>query len=88
MQNDQIVPVTQESIDKAKKWALIKFREMLRGAKITEQMKRYLSGELERSYRFQVEIAMDEKMTDFIDDPRNREVLNQERLLPTLEKPA
>ena len=42
MVEGQAVP--QERVDKTKKWLLIRFREMLRGVKLTDQITRYLSG--------------------------------------------
>lgn len=70
-----------EKVEAVKKWALIKFREMLRGAKLTEQVQRWLSDELGPEYRFNVEIAMTGETRIFIDDPKNREKLGQERLV-------
>lgn len=71
---------TADEIEKAKKWALIHFREMLRGVRLTEQMTRWLSGELP-AYRFNVEIALDDKAKRFITDPKNAEKLGKETLI-------
>ncbi len=72
--------VTPDRLDKTKKWALMKFRELLRGARVTNEMKRFLSGELP-TYRFQVEIALTPDTEKFIDNPKNSERLSKETLL-------
>lgn len=74
----QMVP--QEKVEQTKKWLLLKFREMLRGAKITTQITRWLSGELGDEYRFQTEIGLDGNAKDFIEDRKNGERLNLEKL--------
>lgn len=73
--------VPPELVDAAKKWALIKYREVLRGARITEQIQRWLSGELGSDYRFQIEMVFDDKARGFIGDPQNKENLGKERLV-------
>lgn len=75
-------PVSPDQLDKAKKWALMKFREMLRGQRVTEQFKRYLSGELGPEYRFNVEMVVNDEMYKFIGDPKNAERLSKETLIP------
>ena len=72
--------VPKEKVDQIKRRLLMKFREMLRGAKLSENILRFLSGELGESYRFQTEIVLDETLVKFIEDPSNREKLMQERL--------
>ena len=73
--------VSPEKVEKAKKWALMKFREVLRGARCTEQIQRWLSGELgPEGYRFQLELALDDKAQKFIEDPKNAEALSKETL--------
>ena len=74
--------VPAEKVERAKKWALMKFREILRGARCTEQIQRWLSGELDpEGYRFQLELALDDKTKKFIEDPKNIEMLNKENLV-------
>lgn len=74
-------PVAPEKVEKAKKWALMKFREILRGARCTEQIQRWLSGELgPEGYRFALELALDEKAQKFIEDPKNAEALSKETI--------
>jgi len=72
--------VEQQKVDNAKRWLLIKFREMLKGAKLTDQVTRYLSGELGSSYRFHVDIGLDENALNFIGDPANADKLKAENL--------
>jgi hypothetical protein len=73
--------VSPEQVDAAKKWALIKFRGILRGARITEQIQRWLSGELGSDYRFQIEMVFDDKSLSFLGDSKNRETLGKETLV-------
>lgn len=77
-ESPQIVP--QEKVERTKKWLLMKFREMLRGAKLTSQITRWNSGELGDSYTFINEITLDPKALAFIENPSNSEALNQEKL--------
>jgi len=72
--------VSPEEIDRVKQWAMIKFREILRGARVTEQITRWASGEL-GEYRFNVNMVLNDETKRFIDDRTNTEKLNQERLI-------
>ncbi len=69
-----------QKVDDAKRWLLIRFREMLRGAKLTDQITRFVSGELGSSYRFQTEIALDDRAVEFIRNPKNADRLKAENL--------
>jgi len=73
-------PVSAEEVLKYKKWALIKFRQMLRGNRITEQVQRFIAGELGAEYRFQIEFAFNEEAANFVNDPRNTDALGAERI--------
>lgn len=73
--------VSPEDVERYKRWAMIKFREILRGARVTEQIGRWVSGEMGAEYRFRVDIALNEEAKHFVDDPKNAERLNQERLV-------
>jgi len=70
-----------ERVDAVKKWALIRFREMLRGAKLTEQIQRWMTGEFGEQYRFSVEIALTEETKTFVENPKNSDKLETERLV-------
>lgn len=72
--------VSEAEIRKYKQWALIQFRKMLRGNRITEQVRRWATGELGAEYRFQIEFAFNEEAANFVNDPRNVEVLGSERI--------
>jgi len=71
--------VSEEEIRKYKQWAIIQFRKMLRGDRISDQIKRWLSGEMGQEYRFQIEFAFNEEASLFVTDPRNAPVLGEER---------
>lgn len=77
------IKVPADQVDKAKKWMLMKFRQSLRGARITDQIVRYLGGEFGEGtpYRFQIEMVLNEEAQKFISDPKNFDKLNQERLV-------
>jgi hypothetical protein len=77
---DNVAAPSVEKVEKAKKWAMLKFRESLRGARVTEQIQRFLSGELPE-YRFQVELVLDERTKTFIEDSKNTEKLDNEKLV-------
>lgn len=72
-------PVSEEEVRKYKQWALIQFRRMLRGNRITEQVQRWIAGELGPEYRFQIEFAFNEEASNFVNDPRNAALLGQEK---------
>ena len=72
--------VSEAELQKYKQWALIQFRKMLRGNRITDQIKRWATGELGAEYRFQIEFAFNEEAANFVNDPRNSEVLGAERI--------
>jgi hypothetical protein len=74
----QIVP--PENVERTKKWLMLRFREMLRGAKLTAQITRWLSGELGDSYNFINEVSLDPKAKTFIESPKNTDLLNEEKL--------
>lgn len=78
--SENVAAPSAEKVEKAKKWAMLKFREILRGARVTEQIQRFLSGELPE-YRFQVELVLDERTTTFIADAKNAEKLDGEKLV-------
>jgi hypothetical protein len=73
--------VSTEEIEKYKRWAMMKFREMLRGIRVTDQITRWASGEMGDEYRFRLDIAMNDEARKFIEDPANAEKLGQERLV-------
>lgn len=72
--------VSPEEIDRYKRWALLKFREMLRGARITEQIQRFASGEMGADYRFKVDIVLNAEARQFVENPANKEKLEQQKL--------
>lgn len=72
--------VSQDEVDRTKQWLLLKFREMLRGAKLTTQITRWNSGELGDSYAFINEVILDTKAKNFITDPKNAAILKEEKL--------
>lgn len=78
MPDPQVVP--QEDVERTKKWLMLRFREMLRGAKLTTQLTRWVSGELGDSYAFINEIVLDPKVKDFINNPKNADALKEEKL--------
>lgn len=63
-----------------KRWAMIKFRAMLRGKKLTEQFERWAVGELGRDYLFRVELRLNDEAATFVSDSANRAQLDAERL--------
>ena len=71
--------VSEEEVRKYKQWALIRFRKMLRGERISDQIKRWASGEMGPEYRFQIEFSFDDEAANFVGDPRNKTVLDKER---------
>jgi hypothetical protein len=77
------IKVPLDQVERTKKWMLMKFRQSLRGARVTEQITRFLGGEFgdEVPYRFQTETVLNEEGKKFINDPKNFEKLNQERLI-------
>ena len=81
MATGQEKPVSPEQIDKAKKWILMKTREVLRGARATDNIKRWLSGELGQEHVFRTEVVLNDVTHGFITDPRNTETLGKERLV-------
>jgi hypothetical protein len=72
--------VSPEEIDQFKRWAMMKFREILRGARVTEQIRRWASGEMGPEYRFRVDIALNEEARTFIENPENKARLEKELL--------
>lgn len=72
--------VSPEEINQFKRWALMKFREILRGARVTEQIRRWASGEMGPEYRFQVDIALNDETRTFIENPENKARLEKELL--------
>lgn len=72
--------VSSEEVDRYKRWAMIQFRTMLRGARISDQIRRWLAGELGPEYRFQIEFAFNDAASNFVGDPRNASKLAQEKL--------
>lgn len=72
--------VSPEEIERIKQWAMIKFREILRGARITEQITRWAAGEL-GEYRFNINMVLNDEAKKFIDDRTNAEKLSQEKLV-------
>lgn len=76
------IRVPADQVEKTKKWLLMKFRQSLRGARVTDQITRFLGGEFgDDPYRFQMEMVLNEEARKFIGDPKNSEKLNQERLV-------
>jgi hypothetical protein len=73
--------VSPEEIERYKRWVMMKFREILRGARVTEQLMRWASGELGEEYRFRLDISLNDETKKFVDNPENAEKLNQERLV-------
>lgn len=72
--------ISAEEINKYKKWALIQFRRMLRGNRITEQIQRWAVGELGPEYRFQIEFVFNDEAANFVNDPRNAQAFSQEKI--------
>ena len=72
--------VSPEEVEKYKRWAMIRFRAMLRGNRVTEQIQRWLAGELGPEYRFQIEFSFNEDAANFVGSPVNAEKLAQEKL--------
>lgn len=70
---------SKEEIDRAKKWMLIRFRQLLRGAVMTEKVNRWLSGELPQ-YSFRVEIMLTQEAKDYLNNPANLPLLEKETL--------
>jgi len=77
---DPTKTVSKDKVDRVKRRLLMNFRQMLKGAKLTENITRFLSGELGASYRFQSEIVLNEEIVRFADDPKNSEALSKENL--------
>jgi len=59
---------------------MIRFRAMLRGRRVTEQVERWLAGELGPEYRFQIEFSFNEDAASFVSNPANAEKLAKENL--------
>ncbi len=74
-------PVSPEQVEKTKKWVLMKTREILRGARATDNIKRWLSGELGPEHIFRTEVVLNDSTHAFVLDQRNAEVLGKERLV-------
>lgn len=72
--------VSPEEVAKYKRWAMIQFRKMLRGERISEQIRRWLAGEMGPAYRFQIEFSFNEDAANFVNDPRNQTLLGEERI--------
>ena len=72
--------VSPEEVERYKRWAMIRFRQMLRGNRITEQIQRWLAGELGPEYRFSIEFAFNDEATSFVGNTANAESLAQEKL--------
>lgn len=72
--------MSKPTVDDLKRWALRKFRERLRGRRLSEQFERWVSGEMGRDYTFQIEMTLDDDTARFFNDPANREKLRAEHL--------
>jgi hypothetical protein len=73
--------VSPEEIDRYKRWAMMKFKELLRGARVTEQIQRWASGELGTDYRFLVDIVLNQNAKEFVENPSNKEKLNEQNII-------
>jgi hypothetical protein len=72
--------VSTEDVERYKRWAMIRFRALLRGNRVTEQIQRWLAGELGPEYRFSIEFTFNDDAVSFVGNPSNADALSQEKL--------
>lgn len=71
------------SADDIKRWMLVKFRQTIRGRKVTDNIERWLHGELGKSFEFKAmefNVMLADEALAFVRAPENRAALDAERL--------
>lgn len=74
---------TDIRVEDLKAWAMVRFREMLRGARLTGQFQRWADGEIGKNYMFKIEMVLNDEAADFVRSPANRAKLDAEKLRAT-----
>ena len=71
---------TDEVVDTMKRWAVARFREILRRPDVTDNFRRVVAGDF-KEWAFRIEIRLNDEVRGVINDPASVESLSAERLI-------